>query len=69
MSHFWEICGQCRKFARVIKISQILVFHFTTPFSGQQIQVGMDEMYEMYQSYQKFYTKLAKELIVFFFLC
>ena len=53
----------------MIKISQILIFHFTTPFSGQQIQVGMDEMYEMYQSYEKFYTKLAKELIVFFFLC
>ena len=23
-SHFWEIYGQCRKFARVIKISQVL---------------------------------------------
>ena len=33
-SHFWEIYGKCRKFARVIKISQVLVFHFTTPFSG-----------------------------------
>ena len=25
-SHFWEICGQCTKFSRVIKISQVLVF-------------------------------------------
>ena len=33
-SHFWEIYGKCTKFARVIKISQVLVFQFTTPFSG-----------------------------------
>ena len=33
-SHFWEIYGQCTKFARVIKISQVLVFHFTITFSG-----------------------------------
>ena len=33
-SHFWEIYGQCTKFAKVIKISQVLVFYFTTPFSG-----------------------------------
>ena len=33
-SHFQEIYGQCRKFASVIKISQVLVFHFTTSFSG-----------------------------------
>ena len=33
-SHFWEIYGQCTKFAKIIKISQVLVFHFTTPFSG-----------------------------------
>ena len=33
-SHFWEIYGECTKFARVIKVSQVLVFHFTTPFSG-----------------------------------
>ena len=33
-SHFWEVYGQCAKFAWVIKISQVLVFHFTTPFSG-----------------------------------
>ena len=26
--------SQCTKFARVTKVSQILVFHFTTPFSG-----------------------------------
>ena len=32
-SHFWEIFGQCTKFARVIEISQVLVFHSTTPFS------------------------------------
>ena len=32
--HLREIYGQCTKFARVIKISQVLVFHFTTPFSG-----------------------------------
>ena len=33
-SHFWEIFGQCRKFASVMKISQVLVYHFTTSFSG-----------------------------------
>ena len=33
-SHFWEIYRQCTKFQRVIKISQVSVFHFTTPFSG-----------------------------------
>ena len=35
----------------------------------QGIHVGMDEMYEMHQTLQKFYTQLAKELTVFFFLC
>ena len=33
-SHFREIYGHCAKFPRVIKISQVLIFHFTTPFSG-----------------------------------
>ena len=33
-SHFCEIYGQCTKFAKVMKIYQVLVFHFTTPFSG-----------------------------------
>ena len=33
-SHFWPIYGQCAKFPRVIKVSQVLVFHFITPFSG-----------------------------------
>ena len=33
-SHFREIYGQCAKFPRVIKISQALIFHFTTPFSS-----------------------------------
>ena len=33
-SYFWQINGQCTKFVRVIKISQVLVFQFTTPFSG-----------------------------------
>ena len=33
-SHFREIYGQCTKFPRVIKISQVLIFQFTTPFSG-----------------------------------
>ena len=37
-SHFWEIYGQCTKFPRVIKISQVLIFHFTTPFSGYTLQ-------------------------------
>ena len=32
---------------------------------GQQIHVGMDEMYELDQTYQKFYTQLAEELTVF----
>ena len=30
-SHSWEMYGQSTKLARVIKISQVLVFHFTTP--------------------------------------
>ena len=33
-SHFWEIYVQCTKCARVKKVSQILVSHFTTPFSS-----------------------------------
>ena len=33
-SHFWEIYGQYTKFPRKIKVSRVLVFHFTTPFSG-----------------------------------
>ena len=33
-THLWKIYGQCTKFARVEKICQVLVFHFTTPFSG-----------------------------------
>ena len=37
-SHFWESYGQCTKFPRVIKISQVLNFHFTTPFSGYTLQ-------------------------------
>ena len=37
-SHFWEIYGQCTKFPRVIKISEVLIFHFTTTFSGYTLQ-------------------------------
>ena len=33
-SHFREIYGHCAKFPRVIKISQVLIFRFTTRFSG-----------------------------------
>ena len=33
-SHICEIYCQCIKIARVIKISEVLVFHFTTPFSS-----------------------------------
>ena len=33
-SHFCEIYVQCTKFARVTTVSQVLVFHFTAPFSG-----------------------------------
>ena len=33
-SHFSKIYDQCTKFEGVIKIFQVLVFHFTTPFSG-----------------------------------
>ena len=32
-SQFCEIYCQCTKFPRMIKVSQALVFHFTTPFS------------------------------------
>ena len=38
MSHFREIYGHCAKFPRVIKISQVVIFHFTTPFSGYTLQ-------------------------------
>ena len=31
-ARFWDIYGQCIKFARMLKISQVLVFHFTTSF-------------------------------------
>ena len=34
-SHLQEIYGQCTKFARITKVSQILVSHFTAPFSGR----------------------------------
>ena len=34
LGHTPEIYGQCTEFARVIKISQVLVFHFTTPFTS-----------------------------------
>ena len=37
-SHFWEIYGRCRNFSRVIKISQVLIFHFTTPFTDYTLQ-------------------------------
>ena len=37
-SHFWEIYGQCTKFPRVTKISQVLIYYFTTPFSGYTLQ-------------------------------
>ena len=33
-SHYWQIYGQCTKFARVTKISQVLVFHLTTAVTG-----------------------------------
>ena len=32
-SHFWEVYDQYTKFPRGINDSQVLVFHFTTPFS------------------------------------
>ena len=42
-SHFREIYGHCAKFPRVIKIPQVLIFHFTTPFSGCTLQRRMVE--------------------------
>ena len=41
MSHFWEIYGKCAKFVRVIKISQVLVFHFTTPLAAYRGSTGL----------------------------
>ena len=39
-SHFSEIYGPCTNFARVAKVSQILVSHFTAPVSGHlQIRI------------------------------
>ena len=37
-SHFREIYGHCAKFPRVIKIYQVLIFHFTTHFSSYTLQ-------------------------------
>ena len=37
-SHFREIYSNCAKFPRVVKISQVLIFHFATPFSGYTLQ-------------------------------
>ena len=37
----------------------------STCYFWQQINVGMDEIAEMDQTYQKFYTQMARELIVF----
>ena len=37
-SHFQEIYGHCAKFPRVIKIYQVLIFHFTTHFSSYTLQ-------------------------------
>ena len=37
-SHFREIYGHWAKFPRVIKISQVLIFYFTTPFSDYTLQ-------------------------------
>ena len=34
LGHTSEKFTKCTKFERVIKISEVLVFHFTTPFSG-----------------------------------
>ena len=48
-SHFWEIYGQCIKSPRVIKISQVLVFHFTTPFCGYTLQRRIYNMVEHLQ--------------------
>ena len=33
-SQFWEIHGKCKKFPGVIKISEVFIFHFTTPFKA-----------------------------------
>ena len=37
-SYFREIYGHCAKFPTVIKIFQVLIFHFTIPFSGYTSQ-------------------------------
>ena len=43
--HFWEIYGQSRKFARVIKICQFLVYYFTTPVSTTPFSDVLTEAY------------------------
>ena len=37
-SHFREIYDHCAKFPSLIKISEVLIFPFTTPFSGYTLQ-------------------------------
>ena len=64
MSHR-EIFGHCAKFPRVIKISQVVIFHFTTPFSGYTLQWGIQNMVEYLQ--WSFFAKIPNgvELLTF----
>ena len=65
MSHFWQIYGQCTKFARVTTVSQVLVFYFTAPFSGC-LQRHMENLVEHVQ--WSFFAKILngfKLLIIF----
>ena len=44
-SHFLEIYGQSTKCARVIKISQVLVYYFTIPLSTSPFSGLLTEAY------------------------
>ena len=44
-SHFWETYGQCTKFPRVIKISQVLVFYFNIPLCSTSFSGVLTEVY------------------------
>ena len=65
-SHFWEIYGQCTNFARVRKVSQILVSHFTTPFSDR-LQRRIQKMVEHHNGdiFEKILNGFFKLLTIF----
>ena len=63
-SHFWKIYEQCTKFPRIIKFSQVLVFHFTTPSSGcleAHLERGWTSKMELLPNDVRLLTILARK--------